>query len=158
MVPQHRPQRPGQGNTMNPTRKFVSSLLVAGMLAAPAAATTAVAQDQATSEMETPAPEAPGASSVDDGKLKSFAVAYLEVNRIAQTYQPQIQSETDPQKQEQLRTEAANGMVKAVEDAEGITVTEYQSILTTAQQDPGLAKKIGDFVREAAESEAQESQ
>lgn len=132
------------------TRNILSPLLALGLLASPAAVAAASAQ---TTQPET-AP-APDAAPVDEGKLKSFAVAYLEVARVAQTYQPQIEQAADPDEQQRLREEATTGMMQAVEDADGITIEEYNAIFTTAQSNPQLAQQINTFVQEAAEEAGQ---
>lgn len=134
---------------MTTTRTSLASFVALALLASPIALAPAVAQDQ-------PAPQAapaPDAAPVDETKLRSFAVAYLEVSKIAQTYQPQLQAETDPQEQQRLQSEAASGMVQAVENAEGITVEEYNLIVNSAQADPGLAQQINTLVQEAAQAQ-----
>lgn len=110
----------------------------------------------ATAQEAAPQPQvqAPAQSGgqFDDAKLKSFAVAYLEVSKVAQTYQPQMQSAGNQQEQQRIQTEATTGMMQAVENAEGITVEEYNSIVNSAQADPALAQKINGFVQEAAQA------
>ncbi|MEX0953583.1 MAG: DUF4168 domain-containing protein [Rhizobiaceae bacterium] len=134
---------------MSFTRNVLSSVLAFGLLASPAAIVSASAQTQSETM---PAPEA---APVDEGKLRSFAVAYLQVRRVAQTYQPQIEQAADQDEQQRLRQEATTGMVEAVESADGITVEEYNSIFATAQSDPALSQQINAFVSEAAEEGGQ---
>ncbi len=108
----------------------------------------------ATAQEAVPQPQmqAPAGGQFDDTKLKSFAVAYLEVSKVAQTYQPQMQAAGNTQEQQRIQTEATTGMMQAVENAEGITVEEYNSIVNSAQADPALAQKINGFVQEAAQA------
>jgi len=96
-----------------------------------------------------PAPS-PDASQFDENKLRSFAVAYLEVSKVAQQYQPQLQATTDPGEQQRIQSEATDSMVQAVESADGITVDEYNTIASNAQSDPNLAQQINTLVQEAA--------
>lgn len=112
---------------------------------------TASAQDAA------PTPAAPGveapaaaAPAVDDTKLKSFATAFLEVTAVTKKYQPQIESAGSTEDQQRLQQEAGQEMVEAVNDAEGITVDEYNMIIQAAQSDPDLAQRINSHINEAA--------
>ena len=107
----------------------------------------AAAQETAPApEMEAPA----AAPSVDDDKLKSFAVAFLEVTKVTQEYQPQIAAAGTPEDQQRLQQEAGERMVEAVNEADGITVDEYNMIIQAAQTDPELAQKINGHITEAA--------
>ena len=134
---------------MSFARNILSPVLALGLLTSPAAIVPALAQTQSETM---PAPEA---APVDEGKLRSFAVAYLQVRQVALAYQPQIEQAADQNEQHRLRQEATSGMVEAIESADGITVDEYNSIFATAQSDPALAQKINDFVSEAAEEAGQ---
>lgn len=125
--------------------------LLAGLstltIAAGAAFAPAVAQDQA------PAPqmEAPAATpDLNDEKLQSFAVAFLEVTKVTQSYQPQIEAAASDEDREQLQQQASQEMVEAVNGADGITVDEYNMIIQAAQTDPELAQKINTHITEAA--------
>jgi len=139
-----------KGEIMKLTRSSLASAVALALLASPAVSVSALAQDQP--QAQPPAAAAPSPTQFDDTKLRSFAVAYLEVNKVAQTYQPQLQATKDPQEQQRIQTEAANGMVQAVENAEGITIEEYNTIVNSAQADPALAQKINTMVQEAAQT------
>lgn len=101
-----------------------------------------------------PAPqtEAPAAATPDLGedKLKSFATAFLQVNKVTQQYQPQIAAAGTPEDQQRLRQEAGEKMVEAVNASEGISVDEYNSIIQAAQANPELAQRINGHITEAA--------
>lgn len=127
----------------------LKAIVAAGLLASPLAAVSAVAQEQTQTPQATPAP----APAVDDAKLRSFAVAFLEVNKVAETYRPQLEATKDPEEQKRLQTEAAQGMAQAVESSDGITVEEYNQIVGAAQVDPDLAQRINTHLREAAQAE-----
>ena len=133
---------------MTLTRISLASLATFALLISPAALSPALAQQQPEAQA-VPAPT-PGATQFDETKLRSFAVAYLEVSKVAQQYQPQLQAATDPQEQQRLQTEATNSMVQAVEGADGITVEEYNAIASNAQSDPALAQQINSLVQETA--------
>lgn len=107
----------------------------------------AVAQDAAPApQMEAPA----AAPAMDDEKLKSFAVAFLEVTKVTQSYQPQIESAGSDEDRQRLQQQAGEEMVEAVNDAQGISVDEYNMIIQAAQTDPELAQKINTHITEAA--------
>lgn len=139
--------------TLNKTLLSGLSALALGL---GASLTLAAAQDAAP---QTPA-QAPAAQGqpaqgqqADDAKLKSFAVAFIEVAKVTQTYQPQIAAAGTPQDQQRLRDEAGEKMVEAVNEAEGITLDEYNSIIQQAQADPELARRINGHLAEAAGSQ-----
>ena len=110
---------------------------------------TAGAQDAAPA----PAPQtempAVQPQQVDEAKLESFAVAFLEVAKVTQSYQPQIAAAGTPEDQQRLREEAGEKMVEAVNEAEGITIEEYNTIIEAAQADPQLAQRINGHITEA---------
>lgn len=114
---------------------------------------TSAAQDAAPEapapQMEAPASAAP---AMDDAKLKSFAVAFLEVSQVTQQYQPQIASAGSVEDQQKLQQEAGEKMVQAVNASEGITVDEYNMIIQAAQADPELAQRVNAHITEAAGS------
>lgn len=126
------------------------SALAIGLGASLGAAT---AQEAVPAPAPAPAPqtEAPAAApqQADDAKLKSFAVAFIEVAKVTQSYQPQIESAGTEEDQSRLRQEAGEKMVEAVNEAEGITLDEYNTIIQAAQTDPDLAQKINGHIAEA---------
>jgi len=142
---------------MNFTKKALMSVLAAGLMVSPAATLSALAQQEtapqaAPTQTPTPAP-APGAvAPVDEAKLRSFAVAFLEVNKVAQTYKPQFDAAKDDKEKQRIQAEATKGMAKAVESSKGITVEEYNQIVDTAQTNPDVAQQINTYLREAVEA------
>lgn len=127
-----------------------------GLAAVTFAAPQALAQTQSAPAQDTPAQntptvQAPAQTSQNfpDDKLKSFAVAYLQVDKITQEYLPKMKEAKDTTAKEQVRTEAGEKMVKAVEGAPGISVDEYNQIAQSAQTDPDLANKITGYIRDA---------
>lgn len=116
---------------------------------APAPAPEGAPEAEATEPM-TPM-EAPSSAEISDETLQSFARAFLEVAEISQEYQPQLESAETPEDQEQVRTEAGEEMIQAVEAVDGIGVEEYQQILQAAQADPELAQRINTQIAQFAE-------
>jgi len=130
-------------------RDSLIALSVVGLAAGPLAVTGAAAQD----ETQPPATmEAPAATTdFDDDTLRSFVVAFLQVDEINRTYLPQMQEAETPEEQQEVQQQATQEMVLVVENAEGISVDEYNSIIETAQADPDLASEINELIREATE-------
>src|SRR5690606_18820546 len=90
------------------------------------------------------------APAVDDSKLESFAVAFIEVTKVTQSYKPQIDAASTPEDQQRLQQEAGKRMVEAVNESDGITVDEYNQIIQAAQTDPELAQRINSHISDAA--------
>ncbi|WP_099868204.1 DUF4168 domain-containing protein [Pararhizobium haloflavum] len=103
-----------------------------------------------------PAPEmqqqAP-AQDFSDEQLRSFAVAFLEVDQINKQYTPRLQEAGTPEEQQAIQEEASQEMVSAVESSEGISVQEYTSIMQAAQADPALAQTLTEYIGEASGGE-----
>ena len=125
--------------------------LISGLSALAIGLGAASAQEAAPAPTPAPQVEAPAAApqQADDAKLKSFAVAFIEVAKVTQSYQPQIAAAGTAEDQSRLRQEAGEKMVEAVNEAEGITLDEYNTIIQAAQTDPDLAQKINGHIAEA---------
>ncbi|TCU27889.1 uncharacterized protein DUF4168 [Rhizobium azibense] len=96
-------------------------------------------------------PESKGAAAtVSDQKIEAFAVAYLQVDQLRQEYSAKIGATKDTAAKQQLQTEASKQMVQAVEASPGISLDEYNSILTAAQNDPALVKRVQEKLQESA--------
>jgi esterase/lipase len=129
-------------------RDSLIALSVLGLAVGPLAAGSAAAQTEA----EPPATmEAPAAAAFDEPTLQSFVVAFLQVDEINRTYMPQMQEAVTPEEQQQIQQQATQEMVTVVENAEGISVEEYNTIIETAQTDPELAQRINDMIRDSVE-------
>ena len=81
-------------------------------------------------------------TEVSDAKLESFVVAALAVNDLMTQWSPRIQGAKDENEANTLRQQAQSEFVAAVEQTEGITIEEYQTIGQAAQQDPELNARI----------------
>jgi hypothetical protein len=62
------------------------------------------------------------------------------VTSIRQSYEPKIAA-AGPSDKQRMTDEANSAMKKAVTD-HGLTVDEYNSIIRTAQNDPGVRQKL----------------
>lgn len=136
---------------MNLNRTFLAGLsaIALGLGASLSSVSAQEAAPAAPAASETQAPAA-AAPNVDDAKLKSFAVAFLEVSEVTQEYQPQIAAAGSAEAQQKLQQEAGKKMVEAVSKADGISVEEYNSIIQAAQANPELAQRINGHITEAA--------
>ncbi|ACI55607.1 hypothetical protein GGI64_005645 [Rhizobium leguminosarum] len=109
------------------------------------AAETAQTQAQPPAQGQAPMQGQSGgtaAPAVSDQKLEAFAVAYLQVDKVRQEYSAKIGATKDEAGKQKLQAEAKKQMVDTVEASKDISVEEYSSILTAAQSDPALAKKV----------------
>jgi hypothetical protein len=79
--------------------------------------------------------------SYSDDQLKSFAAAVLQVARLHDQFQPQLELARTPQDQQLVVMVATEAMVNAVENT-GMTVDEYDRLLAQAQADPSLADRV----------------
>ncbi|MBB3290908.1 MULTISPECIES: DUF4168 domain-containing protein [Rhizobium] len=89
------------------------------------------------------------AATVSDQKIEAFAVAYLQVDKIRQEYSAKIGATSDATAKQQLQTEASKQMVQAVQTSPGMSVDEYNAILTAAQKDPALVKRVQDKIQKS---------
>lgn len=116
----------------------------------PASATElAQAQQQPPAQGQAPMQGQGGtgaAAPVSDQKLEAFAVAYVQVDKVRQEYSAKIDATKDQAAKQKLQDEAKKQMVETVQASNDISVEEYSSILTAAQSDPALAKKVLDKI------------
>lgn len=108
------------------------------------AAGPALAQEMnATPEAMEPAPMAPAPmTDVSDELLETFIVAFIQVNEIGMGYEAQIEAAASDEDRMAVQFEAQEAMTQAVENLDGITVDEYNSILMAAQTDPEMAARL----------------
>jgi hypothetical protein len=130
-----------------PAASLTAAVLSLTLLSNPASAQQATQEKQPTQGQ----PDSNGtASTVSDQKIEAFAVAYLQVDKIRQEYSAKIGATSDPTAKQQLQTEASKQMEQAVQTSPGMSVDEYKTILTAAQKDPVLVKKVQDKLQKAA--------
>ncbi|MEY9200406.1 hypothetical protein ABIA16_005585 [Sinorhizobium fredii] len=135
----------------------VASLTAAvfGLMVVSPASALELAQAQETQPAQQTAPAQPGAkgAQISEQKIEAFAVAYLQVDKVRQEYSAKIGATQDAAAKEKLQSEASQQMVKAVEASPNISVEEYTTILTAAQNDPALAKKVQEKLQGTAPAE-----
>lgn len=93
------------------------------------------------SQIPAPQTQLPQAAITDE-KLKAFAVAYLQVDKVRQDYTRKIGTTADAATKQKLQNEANQQMIKAVETSPGMSLNDYKTIITAAQSDPTVARKV----------------
>ena len=86
-------------------------------------------------------------ASFSDAELKSFAGIVVEVQRIADTYNPKLEAAQTIRERQQVELAATDEMTRAVTQ-QGMTVERYQEILKRSLTDPELEKRIKQHVKE----------
>ena len=118
-----------------------AALSVAGLLPLPAA-NAQMNPPQARRQAQPPSP------TISDEKLNAAAAAIWQVRDIQQSYQRKI--EATPSDKQRLTIEANDAMAKAVTD-QGLSLDEYNSIISTAQNDPAVRKKLTQRMRRSGQ-------
>ncbi len=108
------------------------------------AAFTFVLAPAVSAQTPAPSPSKPGTSAatpnLSDQKIGAAASAMERVATLRQNYQQQLAA-APPDQQDRIATEANSALEKAVTD-QGLSVQEYNQILTAAQQDPKLRDQL----------------
>lgn len=94
--------------------------------------------DAPTMEMEMDVPT----TDFSEAQIEAFAVAFVEVNEIGMSYEQQAQSASSDEELMNLQLQAQEEMAAVVESTEGISIDEYNMILTTAQSDPEFGQQV----------------
>ncbi|MEI3855811.1 MULTISPECIES: DUF4168 domain-containing protein [unclassified Ensifer] len=101
-----------------------------------------IAQAQETEPAQGQADNKGTEAVISEQKIEAFAVAYLQVDKVRQEYSAKIEATSDAAAKKELETEGSKKMVEAVKASPAISVEEYSAILTAAQSDPAVAKKV----------------
>jgi Domain of unknown function (DUF4168) len=102
-------------------------------------------EPQATQPMQDTAPAA-----ISDKQIEAFAVAYLQVDKVRQDYAAKIGSEKDATAKQKLQNEANKQMINAVEKSPDMSLEKYKTIITAAQTNPEVAKKVQEQLKTTA--------
>jgi len=81
------------------------------------------------------------ASGLSDKELKAFVKAYVDYQKIRQSYAPAFEQAKDPGRKKQIEQEA-NAKIKSSLDAQGLSVTRYNQIFAEVNSNPPLRKKV----------------
>jgi Domain of unknown function (DUF4168) len=85
------------------------------------------------------------ATTIDDGKLRSFAKVYVQVEKIRATYGPQLKETQDPQKGMEIQKEAKSKIDDALAK-EGMTAESYSQLLQSMNGNDELRKKAIEMI------------
>jgi|SRR5919106_1680621 hypothetical protein len=86
-------------------------------------------------------------SEIGDNQLRSFARAYVEVEKIRESYEPQLKETQDPQRGREIEKEAISKIGEVISH-EGLTPESYSRIVHTANANDELRKKILALIEE----------
>ncbi|WP_259782038.1 DUF4168 domain-containing protein [Aestuariispira ectoiniformans] len=104
-----------------------------------------VAGPMAKAQTQPTAPSAP--QTIPDDKLQAFAVASLDVQQIAKSYQEQVKATESTEKQEALKQQRMEEMISAVQAA-GLQVAEYNAIQQAYSQDKQLRALVDNYIEQ----------
>ena len=117
--------------------KFCRMIAASFMVAASLALQSPVLAQQSTNQ----------GIATEEPQLRSFAKAYVEVQKIREFYEPQLGSAQDPQKANEIEREARSKITEAIVK-EGLTLDSYGQIVQTANADEALRKRIIELIKE----------
>ena len=131
----------------HPTRTRLSQALAAVVLSAglfPPGANAQMTPPQARPQAQSPTTQAPRSQSpsptLSDEKLNAAAAAIGQVTSIRQNYERKI-SKAPPSDKRRLAEEENDALQKAVTD-QGLSVDEYNAIITKARADATVRQKL----------------
>lgn len=119
---------------------------ISGLALLVAGGASAIAQDAGDVAVPAPPEMAMPATEFSEAQIKAFALAYVQVMEIGTSYEQQAQTAESSEDATALQMQAQQEMVTAVEGVDGISVDEYNALLTTAQTDQALAQQVQDEV------------
>lgn len=121
----------------------LGAAMVGTLAMAPATAGAQAQQQQQYQQQQQP----PGAQQLSDQDLRAYAAASVEVQEIGSEYQPRIEQAPTPEVAEELRVEAQDEMIEAVQ-AQGLTVEQYNEIYAIAQANPEVRTAVEQHMME----------
>lgn len=124
-----------------------ASQLLAGTLGAVMLMGAGLADVHAQEQQPMPQPAMP--SELSQRQIETFADAAIDVQRVQQDLDVQVQAAEDPAEIEQLQQQAQQLAREAVEN-HGLSVDEYTAIVAAANQDPQLYAMIVETMQQRA--------
>ena len=121
----------------------LTSLITAALLSVGLMSATAHAQDASA-----PAEAAAQAQNFTDEDLQKFADASQDISAISQDYTQRLQEAEGQEAQQDVRVEANQKMVEAVQQS-GLEVDTFNSIGQAIQQDPEMMKRVQEMAASA---------
>lgn len=121
----------------------ITAFLAAAMMTTGLASAPVLAQESADSGSQAQAP----AQNFSDDQLQQFADASQDIAMISQDYTEQLQNASDEGEQQEIRQQANDEMVQAVQES-GMSVEQFNSIGQAIQQDPQLMQRVKGMVQQ----------
>lgn len=97
-----------------------------------------------------PLASASAQAEFEQAKLQSFVTAAIAVNDLIEQWGPRIEEAESEQQAAQLREQANAEMVTTIDQTDGISVEEYQTIVQAARNDPELSGQLQQMFEEQA--------
>jgi len=88
-----------------------------------------------------PAAAAPTEANISDAQLEKFVTAFGEVRQLEQEFTRELEKVDNQEEAQALQQGTQQKMMGAVEDA-GLSVEEYNQIVSAMRQDPELRQEI----------------
>jgi hypothetical protein len=107
-----------------------------------------LATQPAEPPIESPAPNSPNASSIPVAKVHQFVQAYLQVVRLIEERQVELQSAETDSESLRIQQELEATAFSIIEHA-GLTRQEYLQLLNLANTDPEFGEQIALQLQEA---------
>ncbi|MGM0599412.1 MAG: DUF4168 domain-containing protein [Candidatus Rifleibacteriota bacterium] len=137
-------------------------VMAPNVIAQPAGGSPGISQQQSTTSQNAPQmqsqqqsapqqkapqmqqqPQPPKTPSVEasDAEIEKVAKAYMEINKVQQSLQKELESANDAKEAQKMQQSAAKRMAMAVSKV-GIEVDRYNQIMQAAQFDENLKQRI----------------
>ena len=117
------------------TRMFTMSRQIAIAFATSALLTLAV-------------PGAGQAAEFSDSQLRSFAVAWTNINQLAEQWKPQVEAAPSEDQAAEMIKQFEAEANQVIERTDGIGTADYESIMQAAQTDAALQERIFAMMQE----------
>jgi hypothetical protein len=86
-------------------------------------------------------------AGIDDAQLKSFARVYVQIEKIRDTYAPQLKQSQDSQKNIEIQKEAKSKIDDAL-SKEGMTAESYSQTVQIVSADNALRSKAIEMINQ----------
>jgi Flp pilus assembly protein TadB len=85
--------------------------------------------------------------NVNEIQLRAFAKAYVQLQKIRETYEPQLKEANDPEESKQIQIETLSKM-QDVFKREGLTLESFSQIFEVTRTNKDLRQKLIEFINE----------
>lgn len=88
------------------------------------------------------------AEEYTENQLKSYAMAWVSINELAEKWKPQIEAAESKDQANEMFQQFDAEVGQAIESTDGINVDEFQSIMAASKEDPTLNSQIEGMMQE----------